>query len=335
MKVGIIGAGSMGITHAAAWVGTPATIVGFVSRTAVSAAPLAQQYNATVYPTLADMLDDVDVVDICTPTDLHLEMVKQAAAAGKDIVCEKPLARTVTEAQEMIAICQAADIKLLVAHVLRFFPQYARIQQQVAAGTIGQPAILRLRRGSSQPQKARDNWFTDHIRSGGMMLDLMIHDFDYARWVAGEVKTVYAQKISSNQPDAAADHGLVILTHENGVLSHVEGSWAYPAPLFRTQAEIAGANGWLRYDSDETAVLTTYSHQQADATRDVPLPSSPLSEDPYTAQLKSFYATLKHDTPTIVSAADGLAALQIALAAIESAETGQPVHLSPLPEVAP
>jgi predicted dehydrogenase len=167
-----------------------------------------------------------------------------------------------------------------------------------------------------------------------MMLDLMIHDFDYARWVAGEVATVYARRVGASHPGAAVDHGLAILTHHGGALSHVEGSWAYPPPLFRTQLEIAGANGWLRYDSDETAALGLHLRRLREDAPDVPQPGSPLSEDPYTTQIKSFYNYLSGGPPPRVTAADGLAALQIALAAIESAATGQPVRLGPLPEVA-
>ncbi len=334
MRVGIVGTGFMGQVHAAAWARTNAEIGGVVGLTAVSAAGLAEQYNTRVYATLADMLANVDVVDICTPTHLHHEMVLQAAAAAKDIICEKPLARTLAQGQAMIAACQAAGVRLLVAHVVRFFAEYALAQQKVAAGEIGQTAVIHLKRGTFHPQKTVDNWFLDFQKSGGMMLDLMVHDFDYARWVAGEVASVYAQKISSHQQDTAVDHGLVILKHHNGTLTHVEGSWAYPPPLFRTRLEIAGSNGWLRYDSGETAALTFYPHQRREEVPEVPLPASPLNEDPYTIQMRSFYAHLVDGTPTPVSAADGLAALQIALAAVQSAETGQPVHLAPLPEVA-
>lgn len=327
MRIGIVGTGFMGQTHAAAWTQTPAEIGGMISKTPELAEGLAKQYSTQVYSTLAEMLPYVDVVDICTPTHLHHAMVLQAAAAGKDIICEKPLARTISDAQEMIAVCRAAGVKLLVAHVVRFFPEYAQAKEKTTSGEIGDPAIVRLRRGTFQPKKAEDNWFVDFDKSGGMMLDLMIHDFDYARWVAGDVETVYAQKISSTHPEAAVDHGLAILTHRSGAISHVEGSWAYPPPLFRTQLEIAGSNGWLRFDSDENSPLGIHLHQRGADAPDVPLPGSPLAEDPYATQLKSFYYHLAEDRPTPVSAEDGLAALQIALAAIESAETGQPVQI--------
>jgi predicted dehydrogenase len=129
------------------------------------------------------------------------------------------------------------------------------------------------------------------------------------------------------------DYGLAILTHRGGTISHVEGSWAYPPPLFRTRLEIAGADGCLEFDSGKTAAIGLHLHQVQSDAPDVPLPGSPLAESPYTTQIKAFYNALRHDAPVPVSAADGLAALQIALAAVESAQTGRPVSLEPLPEV--
>jgi predicted dehydrogenase len=273
------------------------------------------------------------VVDICAPTHLHYELVLKAAAAGKDIICEKPLARTITQAQEMIAACESAGVKLLVAHVVRFFPEYAQAKAVVAAGQIGQPAVIRLTRGTFRPKKPMDNWFTDFEKSGGMMFDLMIHDFDYARWVAGEVQSVFAKNITSTEPDAPVDYGLVILKHRNGAISHVEGSWAYPPPLFRTRLEIAGSDGWLEFDSGKTEAIGLYLHRQQTDAPDVPLPGSPLSESPYTTQIKAFYNALASDAEVPVKAVDGLAAVQIAIAAIQSAQTGQPIELEPLPEM--
>jgi predicted dehydrogenase len=334
MRIGIIGTGFMGSTHAAAWAETDAAIAGFVSKEPEAAQALATRYQAQVYPDVAALIADVDVVDVCAPTHRHHEMTLAAAAAGKHVVCEKPLARTVAQGQEMIAACERAGVKLFVAHVVRFFPEYAQAKAQVDAGVIGKPAVIRLTRGSFQPKKAVDNWFVDAEKSGGMMLDLMIHDLDYARWVAGDVETVFARKLSSSHPDAGIDHGLAILTHRSGAISHVEGSWAYPPPMFRTKFEIAGSNGLIQQDSGKTAAITLHLRQETAAdVPDVALPGSPLDEDPYTTQIKAFYQSLVEDTAVPVTGADGLAALQIALAAIESAETGQPVHLQPLPEV--
>jgi predicted dehydrogenase len=317
----------MGTTHAAAWAATPATIAGIVAETIQEAEPCAAQFGCKVYTNLEAMLPDVDVVDICTPTHLHYEMVLQAAAAGKDIVCEKPLALKVEQAREMVSACLRARVRLLVGHVVRFFPEYALAKTAVEAGQIGRPGVVRLHRGSYRPKKPVGNWFLDETKSGGILMDLMIHDFDYARWIAGEVASVYAKKVTAGHPDAPVDYGLAILTHQNGVLSHIAGAWAYPPPTFRTSLEIAGDGGLIQFDSDGTAPIRNLIMKPQGNAPDVALPSSPLSESPYTAQIKEFYAALEGGRPARVSAEDGLAAVQIAQAASESARTGKAVVL--------
>jgi len=333
MKIGIVGAGFMGTTHAAGWADTPAMIVGFAAETPVEADALAKRHDTNVYTSLDEMLPEVDVLDICSPTHLHYEMALKAAAAGKHIICEKPLARTTRQAQEIVTACRKSGVQLLVAHVVRFFPEYALAQAAVAEGQIGKPGVIRLQRGSYRPKKPAGNWFLDEVKSGGILMDLMIHDYDYARWVAGEVESVSARRVTELHLDAPIDYGLVILSHRSGALSHIAGSWAYPPPTFRTHLEIAGDRGLIEFDSDGTAPIQNLILKTSGADApDVGLPSSPVSESPYTTQIKEFYEALADGKTARVSATDGLAAVQIAEAALESAHTGQPVRLQPLAE---
>jgi predicted dehydrogenase len=333
MKVGIAGVGFMGSTHAAGWSATGAEIAGFVAETIQEAEGLAKQYSVKIYPDLASMLPDVDVVDICTPTHLHHAMVLQAAAAGKDIICEKPLARSSAEAQEMLAACRKAGIKLLVAHVVRFFNEYSLAKLSVARGEIGKPGVIRLSRGSFRPKKPAGNWFLDESKSGGILMDLMIHDYDYARWIAGDVESVFAKKVTIAHPGAPLDYGLAILKHRSGTISHIAGAWAYPPPTFRTHLEIAGDGGLIEFDSADTAPILNLIARPAADSPDVGLPSSPVSESPYTTQIKEFYAVLLGEKEARILAEDGLAAVQIAEAAIQSAASGRAVTLSSLMEV--
>ena len=335
MKVGIVGVGSMGATHAAGWSETPAEIVGFIAETQSEAGAISEKYETNTYRSLEDMLPDVDVVDICSPTHLHYEMALKAAAAGKHIICEKPLARTTRQAREMVTACRKAGVQLLVAHVVRFFPEYALAQAAVAQGQIGKPGVVRLHRGSYRPKKPAGNWFLDEVKSGGILMDLMIHDYDYARWIAGDVETVSARRVTQLHPMAPVDYGLVILGHRSGALSHIAGAWAYPPPTFRTHIEIAGDRGLIEFDSDGTTPIQNLILKTGGADApDVALPSSPVSESPYTAQLKEFYRALAEGAEPRIHASDGLAAVQIAEAALESAHTGQPVTLEPLAEAA-
>ncbi len=327
LKIGIMGSGFMGKTHAAAWAKLPVEIIGICSSDEGRAKMLADQYSAGTFRTIDELLAVVDVVDICTPTHLHHEMVLVAAKAGKHIVCEKPLARTVAQAQEMIAACKQAEVQLLVAHVLRFVPMYVQAKAVVERGDIGKVAVQRFTRCSALPNWASDNWLMDAEKSGGMLLDLMIHDYDFARWVAGDVDSVFAKSLRGQQPGAREDYALVMLKHKNGAISNVEGGWAYAPGMFRTAFEIAGDAGLIEHPADSGIPLGIYMKQKGE-TVDTPIPTSPLIEDPFFLQMKNFLEVLTTDKTPRVTAEDGLAAVQIGLAAIESIRSGRQVQIA-------
>lgn len=332
MRVAILGAGSMGHTHATGWVSTDAKVVGVVAQDRASAEEVAALCGASVYDSLDAVLPQVDIVDICLPTHLHCEFTLKAAAAGKHIFCEKPIARTVEDGQQMIATCKAAGVRLFVGQVVRFFPQYAGAHDALKAGKLGKLAVLRLTRVSYRPNKGQNSWFDDVERSGGPLLDMLVHDYDYARWMGGEVERVYTR---CSPPDSGgiSEYAQVLLRYRSGAMAHIEGGWAYPLGMFRTKIEAAGDGGLLEWESDSTAPLTTYFKAAPGEVADVGLPLSPLEVDPYTAIIQHFYDAVQHDKPFAVTPEDALAALQIGTAALESAQTGKPVMLTPLPEV--
>jgi predicted dehydrogenase len=317
----------MGGVHAAGWAQTPAQIAGFYALDEKRLPLLAAQYGGKIYDSFDALIADVDVVDICTPTHLHHEMVLKVAQAGKHILCEKPLALTAEQGREMVDACSAAGVHLLVGHVVRFFPEYALARAAVENGEIGKVAVVRLKRVSFQPRLAQENWFLDPAKSGGMILDLMIHDFDYARWVAGDVESVFAKSVRAATPDAPGDYCLAMLRHHDGALSHIEGGWAYPPPMFRTALEIAGSGGLIEHPAGSSVPNAVYlMESEGDNGSELALLQSPLAEDPYATEIKHFYDVLtgKAQQPR-VTAEDALAALHIALAARQSAHTGRPV----------
>jgi predicted dehydrogenase len=290
---------------------------------------LAAQHGFRVYDTYEQLLGDVDVVDICAPTNFHHDMVMSAAVAGKHIICEKPIALNLADGREMIQACKRANVRLFIAMVVRFFAEYRAAQRVVTAGDIGEPRVIRLTRVGYQPRKAFDNWFLDNARSGGMILDVMIHDFDYARWLAGNVTRVFAKSVRSTRPDAPGDYALVTLRFANGAIAHIEGGWAYPEGIFRTGLDIAGRDGVIEWKSDNSeTVRTRLAHPLAQQAAEVGLPVSATSESPYTTEIRHFYDALVHDKPFDVTPEDALAALQIALAARESAKTGRPITIN-------
>lgn len=320
LRVGLVGAGNMAATHAAGWLAAGDRVSHILKSGSTRAATLAGELDAELCEDYDSLLEDVDVVDICSPTDTHLSYIKAAAAAGVAIVCEKPLARTAAAAHEAVAVCESAGVPLLVAHVVRFFPEYAGARDRVVAGDLGDVATIRLDRSTYFPMR-EGSWFSDHERSGGVVLDLLIHDVDYARWVAGDVERVYARLA---QPPGSGGHVVATLRHTGGALSHVQGSWAFPEGSFRTSLEVAGSAGLLTLHASEPFVSLA---QEAGEVADVPQPPSTLAESPYATQMRHFSDVLQGSTEPIVTAADGAAAVEICEAVARSIVTGHAITL--------
>jgi predicted dehydrogenase len=310
----------MAATHATGWLAAGDAVTHVLGTGSSRAEYLAAELGAQVATGYNEMLTAVDVVDICSPTDTHLDYIRIAAANKTAIVCEKPLGRTPAEAREAVAICEAAAVPLLVAHVVRFFPEYRAARDRVLAGDLGQVAVMRLDRSTYFPM-AEGSWFSDQLRSGGVVLDLMIHDVDYARWVAGDVVRAYARMA---QPKGSGGHVVATLRHDGGALTHVQGSWAFPKGAFRTSLEIAGSEGLLTLHSSEPFHAITPA---SDDVADVPQPPSTVAESPYVTQMRHFSAVLHGDEESIVSASDGAEAVAVCEAIAKSIETGRAVQL--------
>ena len=328
MRVGVAGAGFIGETHVAAWTAEGAQVVVHDVETSRAAA-LSDRHGARLASSLDDLIGAVDVVDVCTPTHLHAQVAIAASGAGRHVICEKPMARTLADAEAMLAAAREGGVRLFVAHVVRFFPEYAAARRAVLDGAIGDPAVLRLTRASFRPRQPAGHWFFDHARSGGIILDLMIHDLDYARWIAGDVVAVHCRSASVAQPDAGVDHAVAILTHRSGAISHVSASWGYAPPAFRTAFEIAGSHGLIEHDSSTTAPVAPSLLAGAAGGDVTAMADTTLAGDPFRLELAEFARAIRDGTEARIAAADGLEALRLALAANESARSGAVVRLAP------
>jgi predicted dehydrogenase len=323
-RVGLIGTGFMGSVHAAAWVGVGAP-VGAVLGTPGGRRPTDPSLgDAELFTDLGAFLAAVDVVDICTPSDTHGALALAAAAAGRPTLCEKPLSLSVAEALSVVTAFERAGVPLQVAHVVRFFPEYVAAREAVVRGEIGDPAVLRLSRLTFAPDRGSDSWFADERRSGGLFFDLMIHDLDVARWLGGDVSQVYAR--ASGGPRS---HGIALLTHGSGAISHVEASWAEPAPVFRTRLEIAGSRGIIQCDSAETVPVVARLHQGA-ASGTTALADVSLTANPFEAELTHFLDVVAGRAEPVLTPLDAVVAVQLAAAAWLSARDGVPVPIDRL-----
>jgi myo-inositol 2-dehydrogenase/D-chiro-inositol 1-dehydrogenase len=246
--------------------------------------------EVTWHSSVDSLLAEVDVVDVCTPTDTHAGLVLRAAASGRHVICEKPLARSLDEADSMIAACAVAGVQLHVAHLGRYLVGYCAARQAVVDGEVGEPTELRLYRGGAAPGWA--SWFRDPARSGGVLLDLGIHDIDFACWVAGDVVEVGGEMLGPG-------HGRALLTHVNGARSEVIAEWGTAGQPFRASFEITGAGGSLTHDSAAGTLGRT--------------------ADPMVEMLGEFRVAIRGGPPPRITAADARAALRVALAAAEAA----------------
>ncbi|HVC81906.1 MAG TPA: Gfo/Idh/MocA family oxidoreductase [Chloroflexota bacterium] len=327
IRVGLAGTGSMGTVHANAYRDIPGVaVVGVVGRDQGRTATIASSLNAHPYTDLEVMLrmEKPDVLDCAFPTFLHRTVVERGLAHGCQIICEKPLALTVEDAQAMITAARAAGARLLVGQVVRFFPEYRRIAAALRGGAVGTPVTLALLRQGAYPT-GRDTWFRDDARSGGVFVDLMLHDLDWALTHLGPAERIYARLVSRREPVWFAQ-AMATVRHRSGAISQVAATWGNHRG-FLTSIELAGDGGLVRHHSHESSALHSYLAQTPDETGGVSLPNLAASEDPYRTELAHFIEVLAGRAEPLVVAEQSLAALVLALAARRSAETGQVVSM--------
>ncbi|NMB24937.1 MAG: Gfo/Idh/MocA family oxidoreductase [Firmicutes bacterium] len=329
MKVGIVGLGTMGTTHAASYQNIAGCqLVAVADIQPERSQSMADKYGVRGYATLAEMLaaEDLDVVDVCLPTFLHREAVETAAEAGKHVFCEKPLARNRSEGQAMIDACQRAGVKLGVGHVLRFFPEYQRAKAIMDAGEMGQIGTVYTYRGGGGFPTAWQDWYARYEWSGGITLDLIIHDLDFLLWTLGDVERVFAKSTWGREYDRM-EHVLVSLRFANGVIANVEGTWL-DLGAFGTKFEFACTDGLLIHDSTSASAFTSYQLQSESqgGNGGVAVPESPLARDPYTLELEHFINCLHEGKEPMINGEAALRAVDVAVAAQKSIATGKPVR---------
>ncbi|MFM7321791.1 MAG: Gfo/Idh/MocA family protein, partial [Armatimonadota bacterium] len=187
LRVGIVGAGGMGSTHARSFARLEGVAVTAVADTeSGKAEALAHKYGANAFASHDALLGSgVDIVVVAVPTDLHRAIAEAAFSARCHVLVEKPLALDPVDADAIVAAADRAGRTLGVGQCVRFFPEYARAKKAVDSGEIGAPAAVRCRRGGGFPTWSP--WFAEVERSGGVLFDLGVHEFDWLLWCFGPV----------------------------------------------------------------------------------------------------------------------------------------------------
>lgn len=336
MRVAVLGCGTMGGVHARSYAKLKdVELVGVCDVEEDEAVRLANACGTTAYSRFEDMLDEgrPDVVSICLPTSLHCMYTVMAAEAGVHVICEKPVSSTAKEAEMMDVICRANQVQLLIAHVGRFFPAYTDVARQIKAGVIGKPGVVHARRIGPHPGLMK-NWYNKEWDSGGVIMDLMIHDIDYMRSLLGEVRSVYAQRRTFPH----LDYAWVTLRFEQGAIANLEGMWGYPGP-FQTSMEFAGDRGVIHANSEVAKSVMIHravgsaeriSTTGADPSREhtpIVLRKSPEFETAYDCELSHFIQCIQSGSQPEVTFQDACMASRVVRAALESAHSGLPVNM--------
>jgi myo-inositol 2-dehydrogenase/D-chiro-inositol 1-dehydrogenase len=327
MRFGVIGAGRIGKIHG-----------GNIARRADSAVALVADADAAAAQALAAATGgkvgsvdeimaakDVDAVAICSPTDTHADLIEQAAKAGKAIFCEKPVDLSADRVRACLEVVKAHKATLMIGFNRRFDPNFASLQKRIAQGAIGEVEIVQIT--SRDPSPPPVSYIE---RSGGLFRDMMIHDFDMARFVLGE-EPVAVSAFGSALVDPAigkagdVDTAVVILQTRSGKVCEISNS-RRATYGYDQRVEAHGAKGMVAAGNiRETTVEHAGAHGfTADKALNFFLERY---EAAYRLELDAFVSAVKAGTAPAPSGQDGLQALLLADAAYQSWKTGQTVRV--------
>ncbi|MGY3766155.1 inositol 2-dehydrogenase [Vagococcus vulneris] len=327
LVVGVIGGGRIGKLHTKNLVQMKNVTVKKVAD--LFADKMTDFESEIGVPIVADFNEifndpEIDAVFICTPTDTHVEMIKRAAAVNKHVFCEKPISFSDEETLETYDIVKKAGIKFQIGVNRRFDRNFAQVKEHVASGAIGDIQLLRI--DSRDPEAPPLSYVQS---SGGLFFDMMIHDFDMARFIAGsEVEEVYAMGEALVNPDIEGidiDTAVVTLKFENGCLGVISNSrqavYGYDQRL-----EAFGSKGASAAENELKSNVTLSDKSGVHSQKPLYFFLERYN-DAYIAEVEQFLDAIRYDKDTPVSFADGIMAQRLAFSANESLKSGKPVKV--------
>lgn len=331
LKIGIIGAGRIGKVHTETIVQNipQAKILSIADINLDEAKKLSERFGISKYSNnYKDIIDDqdIDAVVICSPTNTHAQYIIESAKAKKNIFCEKPIDLNLTTIQNAIDVVEENKVKLMVGFNRRFDSNFKKIKQMVTDGKIGDPHILKITSRDPDPPPP------EYINvSGGMFLDMTIHDFDMARFIVGsEVDEVYVNAsvmVDKKIGEAGdVDTAIITLKFDNGALGVIDNS-RKAVYGYDQRVEIFGSKGMIRVDNNAPDNHKYYSEVGVHAS----LPLNFFMDryiEAYASELKEFCQAIINDEKISVDGIDGLRAVAIGKAANLSVTEKRPVRIS-------
>lgn len=341
LRVAIVGAGRAGLVHAANLAESvrDAAVTAVVDANVDAAGRLARAVglgDGATFASLPEALagDAFDAVVVTTPTFTHRDLAVAAARAGKHVFCEKPMALSVAECDEMEAAAAGAGVALQIGFMRRFQPEFVEARRRVLAGDIGEPMVVKsLTRGPGLPPP----WAWDLRSSNGMLAEVNSHDFDCVRWLVGaEIERVYAE--TANRKGAARgvdvpdfyDNAVVSLRFADGTIGTIDGTC--PADYgYDARVELLGSEGLLLIGDVRGQPILELRNRDIGAVGPTHRTWPERFAEAYRAEMRAFVRAARDGMPPEVTAADGRAAVRAVLAANRSWREGRPVtvHAGP------
>lgn len=334
VKVAIIGAGFMGKMHGNVYANLPdAKVMAVVDIDATKSEEIAKPHSAHVATRLNEVLDDVDMVDVCLPTYLHARYAIIAAEAGKDVLVEKPIALNLKDADRMIAAARKSRVKFMVAHCIRFWPEYIALKEIFDKKTYGRLISICISRVSPTPTWSWNNWLMQKGKSGSALVDLHIHDTDYLLYLLGRPESVFSRGTKNK---FGWVHVWTTYNYKH-VTAVAEGGWDLPAKFpFNMAFRATFEKGVVEFGLQPQSKTVFYQGDRESMPIDVPQPKvSNVSAGGNISSLGGYFNEIQYfieciskgEYPAIVTPQDARTSLQIILAEQKSAETGKIIRL--------
>jgi predicted dehydrogenase len=333
---GIVSPGSIGKVHAGAIRAiSGANLVAVCGRDAARTQEFARTFGAQPYTNYTEFLrhPGLDIVSICSPSGLHTQQGCEAARAGKHLIVEKPIDVSLARADELIAACTSANVRLGVIFQSRFLPAAQRIKRAVEAGQFGKlmmgDAYVKWYR---TPEYYADSWHgTLALDGGGALINQAIHTLDLLQWIMGPTQTVFAMKGALRYPHIEGEDTLVgTIRFQNGALGVIEAATSV-SPGFRRRLEISGERGSVILDGDVISHWSLPGENDAgtDAAQITDGSADPkaISSEGHRLQLEEMMYAVRENREPMVSGREGRKSLELVEALYKSASTGQPIYL--------
>lgn len=320
IKVGIVGAGQNAVGHARYFDLSPRSEVVFIADpVVVRAQQLAEEYGGRAVADYSEMLGEVDAVVVCSPNFLHHEQAIAVAQAGRHVYCEKPMGLNLKQAREIAEAVDSAGVQSQVGFAVRFTDTIQTMMRYAQEGELGDIVSIVSRRLCYFDAENGPAWRRDHDLSGGLLMEINIHELDWMLQIGGEVESVYARTWAKNPTgERSNDQIWVTLNFQKGATGLHEGSWiSSTAAYYRN---VQGTEAGLQ--TDEWGSQLFYANAGEDRVKIKPDADFDLRGN--------FLDAIEGNAAAVADVHDALKTMTVAEAVFQSAKSGEVVAISSL-----